>query len=127
MLPSTASPYTIVALSDSACSTDVFGTVPPDCAVSRGVLFKLKESSSWVDVGLYGINQDGVGLEANLGYSQRAQFGLEHLGIGLRGPSVDNQTVAGIATPQPFYLYVQFSLLSSLSLLVFFLFFFYKL
>lgn len=84
----------------------MFETVPPDCAVSRGNLFNRNESSSWHDIGLHGINQDGVGLEANLGYEQRAQFGLEHLAIGLMGPGFDNQTVAGIATPEPFYLYV---------------------
>jgi hypothetical protein len=55
-------------------------------------------------MGIYGINQNGVGLEANLGYSQRAEFGLENLGIGLQGPSLSNQTVAGIATAEPFYL-----------------------
>ena len=84
----------------------MFTTVPPDCAVSRGNLFDLNKSSSWNDVGTYGINQNGVGLEANLGYDVRAQFGLEHLGIGLNGPTLDNQTVAGIAAPKPFYLYV---------------------
>lgn len=106
MLVSTASPHSIVALSDSACSTDVFETVPPDCAVSRGNLFNLDDSSSWDDLGLFGINQDGFGLEANLGYEQRAQFGLDRLGIGLTGPEVENQVVAGIATPEPFYLSV---------------------
>lgn len=55
-------------------------------------------------MGSYGINQNGVGLEANLGYKQNAQFGLEHLGIGLTGPALDNQSIAGIATAKPFYL-----------------------
>lgn len=96
----------MVPLSDYGCSTAVFETVPPDCAVSRGNLFNPNESSTWIDMGTYGINQDGVGLEANLGYSQRAQFGLERLGIGLTSPGLDNQTVAGIATAEPFYLYV---------------------
>lgn len=94
----------MVPLSDYACSTSVFATVPSDCAVSRGNLFNINSSSSWLNAGTYGINQNGVGLEANLGYSQRAQFGLEHLGIGITGPSLENQTVAGIATPEPFYL-----------------------
>jgi len=65
-------------------------------------------------MGTYGINQNGVGLEANLGYYQRAQFGLEHIGIGLIGPSLNNQTVAGIATPEPFYLWVTPVLLRTL-------------
>ncbi|KAJ9136613.1 Acid protease [Pleurostoma richardsiae] len=104
VLVSTASPESMVALSEYGCSTAVFATVPPDCAVSRGNLFNLNQSSSWHDIGTYEINQNGVGLEANLGYTQRAQFGLEHLAIGLTGPSLDNQTIAGIATPEPFYL-----------------------
>ncbi|KAH8812244.1 aspartic peptidase domain-containing protein [Xylogone sp. PMI_703] len=104
VLVSTASPEVLVPLSPYACSTSEFVTVPSDCAVSRGNLFDLNKSSSWLDAGSYGINQDGFGLEANLGYVQPAQFGLEHLGIGLTGPSLSNQTVAGIATPEPFYL-----------------------
>ncbi|KAK4151233.1 acid protease [Chaetomidium leptoderma] len=104
VLVSTASPHALVPLAEQACSSSVFGTVPPDCAVSRGNLFNYNQSSSWHYVGLYGINQNGVGLEANLGYEQRAQFGLEHVAIGLTGPGFDNQTVAGIATPEPFYL-----------------------
>ncbi|KAH6643379.1 aspartic peptidase domain-containing protein [Truncatella angustata] len=104
VLVSTASPQSMVVVSESGCSTAVFATVPAGCAVSRGNLFNWNDSSSWIDVGLYGINQDGVGLEANLGYSQRAEFGLETLAIGLTGPSLENQTVAGIATAEPFYL-----------------------
>jgi hypothetical protein len=74
--------------------------------MSRGGLFTIDDSSSWIDAGRYGINSDGVGLEANLGYSARVQFGLEHLGIGLDGPGFENQTVGGFATPKPFYLSV---------------------
>ena len=55
-------------------------------------------------MGLHGINGDGVGLEANLGYTLRAQFGGEKLGLGLNGPTFENQTVAGFATPEPLYL-----------------------
>ena len=106
MLVSTASPFTLVPLSGDAlaCSPEVFETVPKDCAVSRGNLFDSKASSSWKDIGLYGINENGVGLEANLGYTQRVQFGSDNLGIGLTGPALENQIVGGIATPQPFYL-----------------------
>ncbi|KAJ5831702.1 hypothetical protein N7474_000013 [Penicillium riverlandense] len=94
----------MVVLSGYGCSTSVFTNVPQGCAVSRGNLFNANQSSSWHGLGLYGINQDGVGLEANLGYSQRAQFALETLGISLTGPRLESQTVAGIATPEPFYL-----------------------
>lgn len=74
--------------------------------MSRGKLFDPKASSSWKDIGLYGINEDGVGLEANLEYTQRVQFGSDHLGVGLMGPGLGNQIVGTIATPQPFYLSV---------------------
>lgn len=115
MLVSTASPEALVVLSEYGCSKSVFATVPSNCAVSRGNLFNLNKSSSWRDVGTYEINQNGVGLEANLGYSQRAQFGLEHMAIGLTGPSLGNQTIAGIATPEPFYLYVTLASLALVS------------
>ncbi|KAJ5194509.1 uncharacterized protein N7498_007947 [Penicillium cinerascens] len=94
----------MVVLSGYGCSTSVFTEVPSDCAVSRGTLFNANQSSSWHELGLYGINENGVGLEANLGYSQRAEFALDTLGISLTGPRLDNQTIAGIATPEPFYL-----------------------
>jgi hypothetical protein len=64
----------------------------------------MNESSTWQNVGLYSTNADGVGLDANLGVDQRAQWGFDHLGLGLTGPSLENQTIAGIATPSPFYL-----------------------
>jgi hypothetical protein len=106
VLVSTASPESLVVSSDSGCSTSVFNEVPANCAVSRGVLFSPNSSSTWQELGIYGINGDGVGLEANLGYSQRAEYGLDTLGIGLTGPSLKNLTFAVIATPEPFYLYV---------------------
>ncbi|KAI0531890.1 aspartic peptidase domain-containing protein [Xylaria digitata] len=104
VIVSTASPESFVVLSEYGCSTSVLETVPPNCAVSRGNLFNPNESSSWYELGLFGINEDGVGLEANLGYSLRAEFGTENLGLGLTGPSLENQTVAGIAAAEPFYL-----------------------
>ncbi|KAJ5924137.1 hypothetical protein N7466_008324 [Penicillium verhagenii] len=94
----------MVVLSDYGCSDSVFSNAPSDCAVSRGTLFNVNQSSSWDGLGLFGINQNGVGLEANLGYYQRGEFALDTIGIGLTGPTLKNQTVAGIATPEPFYL-----------------------
>jgi hypothetical protein len=94
----------MVVLSGYGCSTSIFTKVPQDCAVSRGNLFNANQSSSWHGLGLYGINQNGVGLEANLDYSQRAQFALDTLGISITGPKLESQTIAGIATPEPFYL-----------------------
>lgn len=89
-----------------ACSDAVFDTVPPDCAVSRGKLFNLNDSSTWQDLGLFGLNENGIGLGGNLGYEARVQYGLDNLGIGLNGPSLENQTIGGIATPEPLYLSV---------------------
>ncbi|KAH8658136.1 aspartic peptidase domain-containing protein [Xylariales sp. PMI_506] len=106
VLVSTASPESMVVLSDLGCSTTAFSgsSVPSNCAVSRGVLFNPNESSTWNNVGTYAINGDGVGLEANLGYSENAEFALESLGVGLTGPNLTNQTVAGIGAAEPLYL-----------------------
>lgn len=105
VLVSTASPETLVVSSDLGCSSQVFGnSVPSDCAVSRGVLFNPNKSATWNDLGTFDINGNGVGLEANLGYSQPTDFASETLGIGLTGPKLDNQTVGVIATAYPFYL-----------------------
>ncbi|KAI1346661.1 aspartic peptidase domain-containing protein [Xylaria sp. FL0043] len=104
VIVSTASPESFVVLSDYGCSASVFEIVPPNCAVSRGNLFNPNQSSSWHELGIFGINQDGVGLEANLGYDVRTDFATETVGLGLTGPSLDNQTVAGIASAEPFYL-----------------------
>lgn len=104
VLVSTPAQESMVVLSDYGCSSAVFSTVPSNCAVSRGTLFTANESTSWSDLGTYEINGDGVGLEANLGYSERAEFALDTFGAGLNGPRLANQTVAGIATPEPFYL-----------------------
>lgn len=94
----------MVVLSGYGCSKFVFESVPSDCATSRGTLFQANQSSSWDELGLYGINDNGVGLEANLGYYQRAEFAQDTLGVDLTGPRLKNQTVAGIATAEPFYL-----------------------
>ena len=79
MLVSTVSPELMVVLSDYGCSTSVFPNAPSDCAVSRGTLFNANQSTSWYDLGLFSISQDGVSLEASLGYYQNAEFALETL------------------------------------------------
>jgi hypothetical protein len=108
VLVSTASPQSMVVLSSLGCTAGAFGsastTVPADCASARGGLFNPNQSSTWRGVGTYGINQDGVGLEANLGYAVSADFGLDTVGIGLTGPNVTNSTVGAFATAEPFYL-----------------------
>ncbi|KAI0164421.1 acid protease [Hypoxylon sp. FL1284] len=105
VLVSTASPETLVVSAEQGCSTPVFGgTVPSDCAVSRGTLFDQNKSATWDALGEFDINVDGIGLEANLGYSQLVDFASETLGVGLTGSKLDNQTVGVIATANPFYL-----------------------
>ncbi|KAF5679203.1 peptidase catalytic [Fusarium heterosporum] len=108
VLVSTAAPETLVVLSEYGCSKEIFEETPPDCAVSRGNMFTPNESSTWTELGIYGINGGGVGLEANLGYVQPAKFGLDTLGLGLvdgsNGITLKNQTIGAIATASPFYL-----------------------
>ncbi|RSL72553.1 hypothetical protein CEP53_001055 [Fusarium sp. AF-6] len=108
VLVSTAAPETLVILSEYGCSERIFEDVPTNCAVSRGNLFNPNESSTWHNLGIFGINDGEVGLGANLGYQQPAQFGLDVLGVGLvdgsGGITLKNQTVGGIATASPFYL-----------------------
>ncbi|KAI0483276.1 acid protease [Xylariaceae sp. FL0804] len=108
VLVSTASPEALVVLS-LGCTAAAFqaynnASLPSDCATSRGTLFNTNQSTSWSVLGNYNINGDGVGLEANLDYSQTAQFAQESVGLGLIGPSLDGQIVGGIATTEPFYL-----------------------
>lgn len=106
---STASPETLVVLSEYGCSTKVFESVPVGCASSRGMMFSPNTSSTWIDSGVFGINHDGVGLEANLDYTQAADFGMDTVGLGLvagaNGVTLKNQTVGGIASTSPLYLY----------------------
>ncbi|OBT49326.1 hypothetical protein VE00_00357 [Pseudogymnoascus sp. WSF 3629] len=105
---STTSPETLVVLSEYGCSTKVFATIPAGCASSRGMMFSPNTSSTWIDNGFFGINQNGVGLETNLEYVQAADFGTETVGLGLvagaNGVTLKNQTVGGIASTSPFYL-----------------------
>lgn len=108
VLVSTASPETLVVLKQYGCTAEVMQDLPADCAVSRGNMFEPNESSTWEQLGLFGINDGEVGLEANLEYEQSASFGLDTLGVGLidgaQGVTLANQTIAGIATASPFYL-----------------------
>lgn len=114
VLVSTNSPATLV-VEPVGCTTRVVNPVPNNCANARGGLFNPNSSSTWLDQSIYGINEDGIGFEANLGYSQNADYGLETLGLGFTAgsggePTLKNQTVAAIATASPFYLYEQKSM-----------------
>lgn len=108
VLVSTNSPV-VMAVAPEGCTTQAVKPVPVDCANSRGQLFNSSQSSTWIDQGFFGINSDGIGFEANLGYSVNADYGLETVGLGFSGGADDitleNQTVARIATVSPFYTY----------------------
>jgi hypothetical protein len=124
VLVSTNSPQTFVVL-PQGCETIAVNPIPPNCASARGGLFNPNTSSTWQDQGLFGINSDGVGLEADLGYDVNADYGyfflsgrlsisadhcrLENVGLGFAGggantPTLKNQTVSGIASVSPIYL-----------------------
>ncbi|KAK4860998.1 hypothetical protein LT330_004729 [Penicillium expansum] len=108
VLVSTASPATLVVLSQYGCSEAVMKNVPSDCAVSRGLMFTPNETSTWDQLGTFELTGGESGFEANLGYVQPALFGLDTLGIGLvdgsGGHTLKNQTIGGFATAYPFYL-----------------------
>jgi len=108
-LVSTNSPETMVVLPDG-CSKLAMDPLPVSCASDRGGIFNQANSPSWENQGFFGINEGGVGFEANLKYSQNAAYGLETLGLGfpIDGPTLKRQTVAGIGTTSPFYLCVPF-------------------
>ncbi|KAF7935175.1 uncharacterized protein EAE97_008082 [Botrytis byssoidea] len=106
VLVSTNSPQTLVVL-PLGCTSAAISPVPSGCANARGGLFNNSLSNTWEDIGLFGINGNGVGFQADLGYSQSADFGLDSIGLGYvsgtNGPTLDNQTIGAIATASPFY------------------------
>ncbi|KAF7880036.1 uncharacterized protein EAF02_007673 [Botrytis sinoallii] len=106
VLVSTNSPQTLVVL-PIGCTSAAISPVPSGCANARGGLFNNSLSNTWEDIGLFGINGNGVGFQADLGYSQSADFGLDSIGLGYvsgtNGPTLDNQTIGAIATASPFY------------------------
>lgn len=94
----------MVVWSDYGCSSAVLDPVPFDCAKKRGQLFNPNTSSTWKNQGTFSINKDGVGFEANLGYKQNAEYGLDTLSLGLTAPPLQNQTVAAFNGADTFYL-----------------------
>ncbi|RAL63573.1 hypothetical protein DID88_003617 [Monilinia fructigena] len=107
VLVSTNSPQTLVVL-PLGCTSEAISPVPSRCANARGGLFNSSLSNTWDDRGVFEINGDGVGFQADLGYSQAANFGLDSIGLGYvsgtNGPTLDDQTIGAIATASPFYI-----------------------
>ena len=74
-----------------------------DCAKSRGGVFNANESSTWVQNNVTTNGTFTLGLEENLGYTGNGLFGYDTVALGWQGsngPTLNQQIIAGIATPQ---------------------------
>ena len=97
VLISTAGEATWVVL-PQGCPPNTPGINPSlTCSQSRGELFDTSQSNTWSVLGNY-----SLGIEANLGYSDPATWGLDTVALGLSnatgGPTLSNQVVAGLET-----------------------------
>ncbi|RDL35259.1 uncharacterized protein BP5553_07190 [Venustampulla echinocandica] len=97
VLPSTAGFQTWAVTPEGCVSGD-----PVDCQKLRGEFYNYKESSTYapnlanVSSSIYGLD-----LEAGLGYTGKGRYGFDDIGLGWQGsggPTLHNQTIAGIAT-----------------------------
>ncbi|KUJ11683.1 acid protease [Mollisia scopiformis] len=75
---------------------------PTDCDTLRGGLYNYSASTTWVP-NLANLTTQiyGLGLESNLGYSGNGRYGFDDITLGFQGsggPTLKNQTVAGVAT-----------------------------
>ena len=98
---STASYQTWVVVPQGCTSSD-----PPDCANLRGNEFVPSQSDSWKQNNVTANGTFSLGIETNLGYTGNGEFGYDTVTLGWQGsggPSLEQQIVAGIATPE-FYL-----------------------
>ena len=101
VLVSTAAFQTWVVLPQACTSSD-----PLDCSTLRGNEFLPNKSTTWVQNNQSTNGLFVTALENNLGYSANASFGYDTVVLGWQGsggPSLSQQIVAGIATPE-FYL-----------------------
>ena len=95
MLISTAS-YNTKVIDPGGCPPGIQGITPSEtCPQSRGELFNASLSSTWSSFGNY-----ALGLEANLGYTASASYGLDTVALGVSndsgGPSLQSQVVASL-------------------------------
>ena len=101
VLISTASYQTWAVLPQGCDASD-----PPDCATSRGGQFIPSESSTWKYNNESANGTFTLELETNLDYSGNGDYGYDTIVLGYQGsngPSLQQQTIAGIATKE-FYL-----------------------
>lgn len=76
---------------------------PSDCGDLRGTLFQPNSSSTYYNIGLYGL---GLTEEVGLGYSGNANFGYDNLTLGWPGdglPTLSHQVIQGFST-KDFYI-----------------------
>ena len=98
---STAGYQTWVVVPQGCTSSDLV-----NCATLRGNEFILSQSKSWKQNNVTANGTFTLGLETNLGYTGNGEFGYDTVALGWQGsggPSLEQQIVAGIATPE-FYL-----------------------
>ena len=70
---------------------------PSNCGDLRGTLFLPNISSTWINIGLYGLV---LTEEAGLGYSGNANFGYDNVTLGWPGdglPTLNRQVIEGFA------------------------------
>jgi hypothetical protein len=98
---STASIQTWVVDPQGCASTD-----PSNCASKRGRVYNYSESTSWIpNLANTSTQIYNLGLESSLNYTGKGRFGFDNITlgyIGSGGPSLQNQTVASIATKEFF-------------------------
>ncbi|EPE32901.1 Acid protease [Glarea lozoyensis ATCC 20868] len=88
-LPGTTSTSALVVLPEGCLGAST------ECESTRGGIFKTNQSSTWSDVGIY-----GLGFENNLGYTDNGRFGYDTISLGYQGsgnPTINHTIVAGIA------------------------------
>lgn len=71
---------------------------PSDCGDLRGTIFRPNSSSTWINIGLYGLV---LTEEAGLGYSGNANFGYDNITLGWKGgglPTLSHQVIEGFAS-----------------------------
>lgn len=94
VLPSTSG-SSIWIVVEEGCNVE---TDPKDCQESRGGVFDITASSTWVQKGIYELP---LQAEEIWGYSGNGQFGFDQIilgGNGAGGPELSNTILSGIAT-----------------------------
>lgn len=97
---STAGYQTWVVLPQGCTASD-----PPDCPTSRGGQFQPSQSSTWTYNNASVNGTFTFGLETGLDYSGNGDYGYDTIVLGYQGsngPSLQQQTIAGIATKEFF-------------------------